>query len=97
MAIGKGFWPGSSILTCMTILLGLLLLMPQLQAMFGDEWYWFLLTQPSFNQITVDGWRYQARNDVVITLASGLPGTDKISCLNSSEANHLWRCLDMML
>nr|GMD06983.1 arginine biosynthesis bifunctional protein ArgJ, chloroplastic isoform X1 [Ipomoea batatas] len=46
----------------------------------------------SFNQITVDG--DTSTNDAVIALASGLSGTNKISSLNSSEANHLQRCLD---
>ncbi|XP_019169150.1 PREDICTED: arginine biosynthesis bifunctional protein ArgJ, chloroplastic isoform X4 [Ipomoea nil] len=46
----------------------------------------------SFNQITVDG--DTSTNDAVIALASGLSGTNKISSLNTSEANHLQRCLD---
>ncbi|XP_019169151.1 PREDICTED: arginine biosynthesis bifunctional protein ArgJ, chloroplastic isoform X5 [Ipomoea nil] len=49
----------------------------------------------SFNQITVDG--DTSTNDAVIALASGLSGTNKISSLNTSEANHLQRCLDAVM
>ncbi|VFQ85846.1 unnamed protein product [Cuscuta campestris] len=49
----------------------------------------------SFNQITVDG--DTSTNDAVIALASGLSGANKISSLNSLEANHLQMCLDAVM
>ncbi|KAL3531843.1 hypothetical protein ACH5RR_005364 [Cinchona calisaya] len=49
----------------------------------------------SFNQITVDG--DTSTNDAVIALASGLSGSNKISSLNCSEAEHLQLCLDAVM
>ncbi|CAA0830501.1 Arginine biosynthesis bifunctional protein ArgJ-chloroplastic [Striga hermonthica] len=49
----------------------------------------------SFNQITVDG--DSSTNDCVIALASGLSGTNEISSLNNSEAEHLQACLDAVM
>ncbi|KAL7095670.1 hypothetical protein ACP275_10G038400 [Erythranthe tilingii] len=49
----------------------------------------------SFNQITVDG--DTSTNDCVIALASGLSGANKISSLNSSDAEHLQACLDVVM
>ncbi|KAL8039428.1 hypothetical protein ABFX02_10G036400 [Erythranthe guttata] len=49
----------------------------------------------SFNQITVDG--DTSTNDCVIALASGLSGANKISSLDSSDAEHLQACLDVVM
>ncbi|KAK3031691.1 hypothetical protein RJ639_035277, partial [Escallonia herrerae] len=94
---GMAKWSGM-IHPNMATLLGVYLLVITTDAMVtSDVWRKMVkvAVNRSFNQITVDG--DTGTNDVVIALASGLSGSNRISSLNKPEAEQLQLCLDAVM